>query len=218
MDFIQTLITRRSIRNFKNQSVPRELIKKIIDLAIHAPSACNRQEWRFIVIEEDIIKKNIFDLGGSQVITQAPVVILVLYSNQTTNLEYHDDIQSASAAIENLLLAASDSGLGGCWVCHLPTKSQLRKLLAIPSDFDPVAAVVLGYPNFLPKPVNRKYQAEQVISYNQYNFSQAANVSKDSNLRLRRLLIKIYQSSPLFIKRKFLNRFLDKNLVKKFDN
>lgn len=218
MDLIETLITRRSIRRFINQAVPQDLIEKVISLAIQAPSACNRQEWRFIVIKSEDIKKKIFNLGGSVVITKAPVVILVLYSNQTNNLEYSDHIQSAAAAIQNLLLAAHNYNLAGCWICHLPDKKTIRKLLDIPKIFDPVAAVAIGYPEIIPKEVPRKYRLEQIISYDIFNFPEANEVEKDRNLRPRRILIYIYKHCPLLFKIGFLNKFIEKSLVKKFDN
>ena len=68
MELIEVLTNRRSVRKFSNRRVHQDLIKDIIGLAVCAPSACNRQEWRFIVIESEEIKRNIFDFGGSEVI------------------------------------------------------------------------------------------------------------------------------------------------------
>lgn len=218
MEFIEVLTNRRSVRKFSNRRVSQDLIKNIISLAVCAPSACNRQEWRFIVIEKEEIKKKIFDFGGSEVITDAPVVILVLYSNQTNNLEYSDHIQSAAAAIQNLLLAAYNYNLAGCWICHLPSKRVLRKFFNIPKIFDPVAAIALGYPSIVPVKIPRKYKPEQVISYDKFDFPETKEVESDSNLILRQILSYIYKHSPLFIKKRFLNKFINKNLVKKFDN
>lgn len=217
-DFIQILKGRRSVRYFSSQPVERETIERMVELATWAPSASNRQEWRFIVIKDQAIKEQIVDLGGSVTIKSAPVVILALYSNQTTNLEYQDHIQSAAAAIQNLLLAAWYLGLGTCWICHLPRKSLLRRLLSVPRSFDPVAAVLLGYPLKPCKKVSRKYNAREIIGFDRFDFPGAQQSSKDSFLPLRRVLLFAYGRLPLFFKRKWVNRFLDKKFVKKFEN
>lgn len=209
---------RRSVRIFSDQAVEKEKIEKLIEAATYAPSACNVQGWKFIVVDRQEIKDEIVDLGGSIHIKNAPVGILALYDNRTKNSEYRDDIQSASAAIQNIHLTAVDLGLASCWACHLPTHGQLRKLLKIPSYFSPIAYILLGYSKNPPQEVPRKYSLGEVMNYNE--FSKNWPVDKISFLKLiiQRLLIKIYRFTPKIIKKKILNKILDKNFVKKFEN
>lgn len=218
MDFLDLVKSRRSIRVFKEVAVEEEKLKKIIDIAIEAPSACNRQDWRFIVVTDQSLKDLIVDAGGAAIIKNAPAVIFALYSNVTTNTEYQDYVQSAAAAIQNLLLAANYYGLGGCWICHLPPKKILKKTLNIPGNFDPIAAVLVGYPAKEPNKINRKNRVEQIISYNRFYFPQAAAIEKENFIIARKFLIFIYKRMPLFIKKIILNKFIDKKFVKKFDN
>ncbi len=156
--------------------------------------------------------------GGSVVIKTAPVGILVLYNNQTTNLEYKDYIQSASATINTLLLTAHYYGLGGCWICHLPCIKTIRNLFKIPSIFSPIAFVALGYPTSQPQEVKRKYSVEDVISYNVFDFKVSTEKLSKIKLFGTRLLRKIYLKTPDFIKKGFLNKIVDKKFVKKFKN
>jgi len=132
MDFISLIKTRRSIRLFQDKKIDRKTAKKIIEIATYAPSACNIQGWRFIVVDDQTKKQEIVDHGGSINIKNAPLGILVLYDNRTKNTEYADDVQSAAAAIQNMLLKIHDLGLSACWTCHLPSRKQLRKIFNIP--------------------------------------------------------------------------------------
>lgn len=216
-DFLNIINSRRSIRNFTNEPVSKDLIIKIVEAASKAPSACNVQGWHFIVIDDEKIKQRLIDFGGSIVIKNAPLGIMVLYDNRTKDIEYHDYIQSAAAGIENLLLAATYYGLGSCWICHLPSKKQIRKILSIPPYYEPVAYVLIGYKQKEPIDVLRKHSVEDLISYNEFRANFSADQA-ESNLFIKRVLVKIYRLTPLFLKKKFLNKFLDKNFVKKFEN
>lgn len=218
-NFTEIINSRRSVRNFTQQPVEKELINKILDFAIKAPSACNIQGWHFIVVDDEEIKQKLIDFGGSIVIGNAPVGILVLYDGRTKNTEFRDNIQSAAAAIENILLAATHYDLGSCWICHLPSKRQLRKIFSIPEHMDPIAYVLLGYKKFISVEVPRKYKSEEITSFNKYLRDESKNAVKvDKYIFIQRLLMKIYYLTPLFIKKYFLNRFMDKKFVKKFKN
>jgi nitroreductase len=217
-DFLNIINSRRSVRNFTKEPVSKELIAKIIEIAAKAPSACNVQGWQFIAIDSEEIKQKLVDHGGSIVIKNASVGILALYDNRTKNTEYHDNIQSAAAGIENLLLAATYCGLGSCWLCHLPTKRQLRKIFSIPSYYDPIAYILLGYKQKEPVEVPRKYKTEDLVSYNKFRLNPLSKNPPESKTIIRKLLVKIYYLAPLFIKKRFLNKFLDKYFVKKFEN
>ena len=218
MDFLNLIKTRRSVRIFQDKEVNRRTIEKIIEMATWAPSACNIQGWRFIVVTDQKKKEEIINLGGSITIKSAPVGILVLYDNRTKNIQYSDDIQSASAAIQNILLSAHYLGLGACWICHLPPKNQLRKLFKIPTSLSPVAYIILGHKKNEPGQMPRKYSPNKLISYN--IFSSEIPLEKINSLKILilRILMKIYFLIPIWIRKKWLNQFADKRFVKKFEN
>ncbi|MDD2753502.1 MAG: nitroreductase family protein [Candidatus Portnoybacteria bacterium] len=217
MNFFELIKSRRSIRKFSPQSISRDLIEKIIESGAYAPSACNIQGWRFVVVDEPLLKEKIFDLGGSAIIRSAPVVILVFYDNRTTNTEYADYIQSAAAAMQNMLLAAAELGLGACWVAHLPRKKDLRKLFNSPKYFEPIAAMLLGFKDGSPDTaMPRKFALAKIVGYNAFA-DIAEKTGAPDNLFLKRLARKIYYRLPGGPK-KLLNNFIDKNFVKKFKN
>lgn len=216
MDIQTAIKNRRSVRKFLNKKIESEIINQIIELGNWAPSACNIQGWRFIIVNDQKLKEKIVEGGGAKLIKDAPLGILVTYDQRTENLEYQDHIQSAAAAIQNLLLAAFSKGLGSCYVCHLPRKKELRKIFNIPSAYTPIAYVVLGYPAQEPKLIARRYQLNQLIGYNRFPEVPIADVLPPK-LLIKRLLRKIYYFLPTPVK-KILFPIADKYFIKKFGN
>ena len=95
MSYLMKIIKeRRSVRTFLDKEIPENYIKYIIEAGIWAPSACNMQDWRFIVIDDQNVKDEIYDSGGAIIIKSAPLCIAVCYDNRTDNIEYKDHIQS----------------------------------------------------------------------------------------------------------------------------
>ena len=83
MELLEAIHNRRSIRKFIDKDIEEHKLKKIIDSAIQAPSACDIQGWRFIIIRDLKVKQKIIDHGAASFIKNAPVGILVTYNNQT---------------------------------------------------------------------------------------------------------------------------------------
>ena len=218
MDIIDIIKKRRSIRRFKPDLVPEDLVKKIIEAATWAPSACNIQGWRFIIVDDPTIKEEIVNQGGAIIIKEAPLGILVVYDKRTKNVEYQDYIQSGAACIQNLILAATNFGLGACWICNLPPKRILRRIFKIPQSFSPIAYVILGYPANEVKEMARTYPLNHLIGYNFFNPKFPQEKINTARLFFHRVFRKIYYLLPVFLKKKFLNKFVDKKFVKKFEN
>lgn len=192
------IFNRRSVRKFKNTPVEQDKISQIIEAAIYAPSASNKQAWKFIVVDDLSLKEEICKMNGSvvkvgsDIIRNAPSGILVLYRNDVSKnyKMYKDTIQSAAAAIENMLLMAYNLGLGACWVCKLPLQKKMRELFQIPKRYDIIAYIILGYPEEgvdthtlrhfkgqedLAKKRPRKYSVEDVMSFNVYKSGNECN-------------------------------------------
>ena len=213
MELREAIKKRRSVRRFLSQPVEEDKLMKVIEAGMWAPSACNMQSWKFVVIDKEEIKHQLADWGAAAFIRYAPLAIIVLYDNRTANVEYHDHIQSAAAGIENMLLTATALGLGTCWVAQLPAKERVRQLLKIPRVYDPVACIVMGYPAVDPKPVDRKEFPETAVSYNE--FSGKAGKQNILKIMAKRILLKVFYWVPVRIKKK-INNLVDKHFVKKF--
>lgn len=213
MELDEAIKSRRSIRKYNGLPVSNEDIRSMIEAAIMAPSACNNQCWRFIVIDDSGVISQIQRKGGAEFLKQVHQGILVLYDNQTDNLEYLDYIESASAAIENMLLKATEIGVGACWVNNLPNKRVLREILSIPTHYDPIAMVTIGHYDRAPRNMPRKYDIDQVISYNKWIFEDVTKKNLFA-LSFRRFTRKIYKRLPF---KEFVYRIARK-YEKRFDN
>lgn len=168
MDLDEAISKRRSIRHFQDKPIEKEKLKQIILAGISAPSACNMQDWRFVILT-DKEKDKLVKIGGADTIKNAPTVVLVTYLK--TGYNYRDDIQSAAACIENMLLKATSLGIGGCWICHLPLKSRVRRIFSIPNYYEVIACVLLGYPKYEPLPIKRKESYNDLFVFKKRKFN-----------------------------------------------
>jgi nitroreductase len=154
---------RRSIRVYKSDNVPEELIRQVIEAATFAPSAKNGQQWRFTVLTgtskdkfTDLYRSELnkldYDSGSSygscDMMEEAPVTIIVWNTNQ---FGWATEAHSVAAAIQNLLLKAHALGLGTCWIGDV-----FYAYDAIMDYFDKpwklMAAISLGWPDASPGP------------------------------------------------------------------
>mgnify|MGYP000894066615 CR=1 FL=1 len=149
MEAIEAMMTRKSVRAFSDRPVEREKIIRMLEAAARAPSGGNRQPWRFIVVSDrDKIAK--FDPYGHQACVETAPQVIVACANPHDTWEKYDEeddcyLLDTSAAIQNLLLAAHDQGLGAVWVLSC-SKRDVRKLLGIPLHWQIVSIIPFGYP------------------------------------------------------------------------
>ncbi len=151
MELEEVLLTRRSIRKFKNELVSAELIEKLLYFAMCAPSACNRRPWEFYVIqnEEILAKVKKTTLFSNK---NAPLAIVVAGNiHKALPLHLKDYwIEDCSSAITHILLEATNLGLGSLWCGVYPEDravKRLRKTLNLEEHIVPLGIVLLGYPD-----------------------------------------------------------------------
>jgi nitroreductase len=149
MDAIEAIVSRRSIRKYKNKSIPNSVLKDLLQIGMSAPSAGNEQPWHFIVITDTQHLNTIPNFHPhSQMLKEASAAIVVCLD---TTLETHQGmgVQDCSAATENILIALNAYGLGGVWLGIFPREERingLRKLLYIPDQIIPISLISVGYP------------------------------------------------------------------------
>jgi nitroreductase len=143
METQQTLVSRRSIRRYKDQPIPAAVIEQIIEAARLAPSANNVQPWEFVVVTRQDVRERIAELADyGKFIAQAAACVVVFCKETKYYLE------DGSAATQNILLSAWDKGLGSCWVAgdKKPYCKEISRLLGVPEGYKLVSMVALGYP------------------------------------------------------------------------
>ena len=169
MEALEAIKTRRSIRKFKPQDIPREIYRELLEAAMLAPSAGNEQPWQFVAIDDRRILDQIpLICPTAAMCRQSPLAILVCGDSR---YERYPDfwVQDCSAAVENILLAAHALGLGAVWAGVYPMKDRIegfRRLFALPDEITPFALVALGYPNEKPAP-SKRYKEDRV-HYNRW--------------------------------------------------
>lgn len=150
MELKEVLLKRRSIRKFKDEIISEEIIDELLHAAMSAPSACNKQPWEFYVVTN---KEKINELSKASMFSRykAPLIIVVC-GNLSRSLPSQLSpywIQDCSAATNNILLRATDLGLGAVWCGAHPQKrveERIRKCLDINEKQVPLNLIFIGYP------------------------------------------------------------------------
>jgi nitroreductase len=150
MDAIKTIFTRRSIRKYTNKPIPKEIIKELLDAAMHAPTARNIQPWHFVVIDERALLDRLAIVHPyAKMLKEATLAILVCGDKHLQEMDGYI-IQDCSAATQNILLAAHANGLGAVWLGMYPREQRMKDiatLLNIPEHIMPVSLISVGYPD-----------------------------------------------------------------------
>ena len=194
MDFNETVIKRRSLRKFKRDAVPNEVLNRILEAGRWAPSASNLQPWHFIVVTDVNVKAKIaenctrfsrkmwssFKLENAKYLAQRggtweksymktiPVLIVVCYK-VSDKLGNESALASAWTAIENMLLSATAENLGSCPYTFYDSEEviRLKETLQIPQEYRIAAIIQLGYPSSYPPTPSRK-GLEEIVSYQHF--------------------------------------------------
>ncbi len=150
MEITDALLTRRSIRKYKDRQIEKDKLDIILKSAMYAPSAMNLQAWHFIVIDDShILNETIKSIPHAELLKQTPAAILVCGDSAIEKNESWM-IQNCSAAIENILLAAHGLGIGSCWIAiHgiAEVVENVSKQFKLPENVVPVSLISLGYPD-----------------------------------------------------------------------
>lgn len=149
MEFSVVIKTRRSIRAYADKPIPDDVLERILEAARLAPSACNFQPWRFVVVKDADVRRQLAKMtNNQQFIGTAPVVIVCCGKRYPATYNWIGDylyLIDLGVAIEHLALAARNDGLGTCWIGAYQDK-PIHKLLSIPDDCDVVMLLPVGYP------------------------------------------------------------------------
>lgn len=171
MDVIAAIKNRRSVRRYKPEPVAPELVKQVLEAGNWAPSGMNRQQWEFLVVGGEAKKQMGLSYGQigesyaegwesaardafleyTRTYGGAPLVLVVLTDASDQDNIRKMNIESASAALQNIMLAAWAAGLGTCWMTGpLLDQANLHRILAIGPDKEILAVTPLGYPAEIP--------------------------------------------------------------------
>lgn len=164
MEVLEAIRTRRSIRKYKDQDVPDDIINQILTAGTWAPSGMDNQPWRFAVIKDKKLKSEIAQLTKhTKMVEGAPVIIPVFFDHRV-GYDLVKDMQTMGACLQNMLLAIHGLGLGGVWLGEIrKNMDKVRELCGAPEAFELMAVIVLGYSAEKPPKGSRKGLEEVVF-------------------------------------------------------
>ena len=162
LDFIEIVKKRRSIRRYKPDQIPEKQLNYVIEATRLAPSWANRQPWKFIIVTDQVLKRKITMRDWA---AEAPIVIVGIADPKIsgTRSDKHYYLLDMGIAMEHMMLAAAELGLGTCWIGGQFNEDAIREILKIPSQYRVVALTPLGYPDEEPFPKERKNVQEIII-------------------------------------------------------
>lgn len=157
---LQAIYNRVSCHSFQSKPIiPKPVIRELIEAGTMAPASGNMQPWEFIVVDDVNMKNNIVEhtfsgfysktAKSQDWILSAPIIMVACVNFKRTVAKYGDlgyrwALIDTATAVQNMLLVATDMGIGSCWVGGF-LEEEIRKLLQIPSYVQPIGLIPMGY-------------------------------------------------------------------------
>ena len=180
MDVFEAVQKRHSTRAYEPTSVPKEKLGRILEAARLAPSAGNVQPWHFIIVKNREIRETLAKGGRyARFLSESPTVIVGCGDQKASPNWYKVDV---SIAMQNMVLTATEEGLGTCWIGSF-NENQVRRLLKVPDSLRVIALMALGYPrekrdigSKILHLVRRKKNLKKIVSLDEYGNSDKSIV------------------------------------------
>ncbi len=167
MDVYECIKRRRSVRSYLDREVEEEKLQQVLDAARLAPSANNRQNWKFVVVKDTGLRARLAEAANGQgFVAEAPVVIAACATatDHIMSCGHPSHLVDLAIAIDHMTLAARDLELGSCWIGAFDQES-VKDILVIPESAEVIELLPLGYPKTWPSPTPRK-QRDAIVSVN----------------------------------------------------
>ncbi len=171
MNTTEAIFSRRSVRKYDpTRPVTKEQLHKMLDAAMHAPSARNSRPWDFVVITDpqEIRKAGSYIFGG-QCETATAIVVVVAVPERQVNFCEGNHLNDCGAAAATLLLQAWEMGIGTCWCGLYPVAERMagaKEALGLPDDVIPFCAIPMGYPAETPK--EKGFYDEKLVHFGRW--------------------------------------------------
>ena len=171
MEFKELAKRRYSVRSYQSTPVAKEKLIDIIQAALLAPSAVNFQPWKFVVVTEPALLKQLHGCYHRDWFKSAPVCIVAIgdhdkgWRRPTDNKDYTDI--DVAIAIDHLMLAATEIGLGTCWICHFNAE-KCAEIFGLSPNLEPIAMIPIGYPSSDLIPEKNRKLLDQSVRWNKY--------------------------------------------------
>jgi nitroreductase len=172
MDIYEIIKTRKSVRSYKPDEVEPEKLKRVLEAVRLAPSASNRQEWRFVVARNPDTRKQLARAASGQAfVAEAPVVLACCADSDGHIMRcgHPSFLIDVAIAADHLTLAAAAEGLGTCWIGAFDQQA-VKKILDIPEHIQVVQLMPLGYPTNPTQIYKNRLELEKTVFYDKWRF------------------------------------------------
>lgn len=171
MSILEVIRQRKSIRRYKPDPFPDDVLNRVLEAARLAPSGKNLQPWRFIVVKNQERKEQLARASvGQYFMAGAPVIIVACGNPENCYTKLGRYMKSwpvdVTIALEHLILQAHEEGLGTCWIGAFE-EGEVKSILGVPEDWKVLALTPLGYPAESPADRGRK-SLEEIVSYEKF--------------------------------------------------
>ena len=169
MEFKDIIRKRRSVRKFTDEPISNEKLHRVLEAARLAPSASNRQAWKFVVVKDANKRKALAQAANNQAfVGEAPIIIVAvaLMPERIMSCDVPSYAVDLAIAIEHIVLAAVDEELGTCWIGAF-SQENARRILGIPDKYKVVTVMPIGYPAVETAARSRK-PVEEVVCYDKF--------------------------------------------------
>lgn len=174
--FAKLVASRFSCRAYNSEPVSRAMVAQILDAARLAPSACNRQPWRFVVVTEGALRSRLLEEGtlpglGMSWALAAPVILVLGIKKSVithrvapllSQVEY--PLLDLGIAGEHAVLQATELGLGTCWIGWIRPK-EVRRIVGWPADITPQALLTVGWPASKPQRASPRFPLDEIVMW-----------------------------------------------------
>lgn len=171
MTVSEAILTRKSVRSWQDRAVEPDKLERVLEAGRLAPSARNDQEWRFVVVTSPQKRTLLGEASGGQAfVGRAPVVIVACAETDRRlmpcgHLAFLIDV---AIAIDHITLAATEEGLGTCWVGGFDP-NPVRQILGIPEEIEVVEIVPLGYPKDASPVVKNRLSTKEILHFESWS-------------------------------------------------
>jgi nitroreductase len=165
MNCIDQILSRRSIRKFKDEAVSEEVLNNILEAGRLAPSATNNQPWYFVVVKDEKGKDACDYQSFNRWIMNAAFIIVGFYRSSEVIIEKLS-LMDVTIALQNMVIAGWVQGVASCWMGAFD-EIKIRNTLDLPSDTKLVGAVAFGIADQIPKPLPKK-ELNQIVHFDKW--------------------------------------------------
>ena len=168
MDVMQAIRRRQSVRSYLDRPIEDEKLRLILEAGRLAPSARNRQEWRFVVVRDKLKRQELMKAAkGQSFVGEAPIIIACCADDPDKHVMTCGQLCSpldVAIAVDHIVLKAAEEGLGTCWVGAF-YEGQVKQILGIPDNIRVIELLTLGYPKDVSLKEKDRLPFERIVMY-----------------------------------------------------